>query len=72
MKTNRETVKAQEAPAKAEIRADRFTVPHLREYARELFHVSQSTYDGATAGLTGEHTVEEMRAHIDKWLKEVY
>ena len=33
-----------------------------------LFHVSASTFAGATAGMTGEYTVEEMRKHIDEWL----
>ena len=49
-----------------------FTVEQLRKSARSLFNVSQSTYDGATYGLTGEFTVEAMRKHIDEWLKEVY
>lgn len=49
-----------------------FTVAQLRPSARNLFGISQSTYDGATDGLTGEFTVEAMREHIEKWLKEEY
>lgn len=49
-----------------------FSVAQLRASARNLFGISQSTYDGATDGLTGEFTVEAMREHIEKWLKEEY
>ena len=49
-----------------------FSVEQLRPSARELFGISQSTYDGATDGLTGEYTVEAMRKHIENWLKEEY
>ena len=49
-----------------------FTIRQLRPDARALFGISQSTYDGATHGLTGEFTVEGMREHINKWLKEEY
>lgn len=49
-----------------------FSVAQLRQSARNLFGVSQSTYDGATDGLTGEFTVAAMREHIEKWLKEEY
>lgn len=47
-----------------------FTVADLRDYAREVFGVSQSTYDGATFGLEGEFTVDEMKQRIEDWLKE--
>ena len=40
----------------------------LAKACRTLFHVSASTFAGATAGMTGEYTVEEMRKHIDEWL----
>ena len=49
-----------------------FTIEQLRPDARVLFGISQSTYDGATHGLTGEFTVKAMREHIDNWLKEEY
>ena len=49
-----------------------FSVEQLRPSARNLFGISQSTYDGATDGLTGEFTVAAMREHIEKWLKEEY
>ena len=51
-----------------------FTIEQLRQSARTLFGVSESTYDGATANLDGEQmlTVGQMREHIDHWLKEEY
>lgn len=51
-----------------------FTIEQLRPSARNLFGVSESTYDGATANLDGEVklTVEQMREHINHWLKEEY
>jgi len=51
-----------------------FTVAQLRPSARNLFGISQSTYDGATCDIDPEQTftVEAMREHIDKWLKEEY
>jgi len=51
-------------------KAPKFTVEKLGAHALELFGVSQSTYAGATHNLDGEYTVEEMKDHIDKWLKK--
>lgn len=52
----------------------RFTIQQLRESARGIFGISQSTYDAATCALDGDgiYTIEQMREHIDNWLKEVY
>ena len=62
-----------EKTVKAEVQEEPvFTIAQLRPDCRTLFGVSASTYDGATASLSGEFTVAEMRSHIDKWLKEVY
>ena len=51
-----------------------FTAAQLRPSARKLFGISQSTYDGATDGVGPDEqfTVEAMREHINKWLKEEY
>lgn len=43
---------------------------NLRRSCVKLFGVSFSTFDGATAGLTGKYTVDEMRDIIDKWLRK--
>lgn len=50
--------------------APKFSVERLGENCRQLFGVSSCTYAGATHGLTGEYTVEEMKAHIEKWRKK--
>lgn len=48
----------------------KFTVEKLKENCRELFGVSTSTFVGATYGMTGKYTVEEMKAHIEAWRKK--
>lgn len=47
----------------------KYTVGKLQENCRQLFGVSTSTFAGATYGMTGKYTVEEMRAHIEAWKK---
>lgn len=44
-----------------------FSVERLKENCVKLFGVSQSTFDGAAYGLSGEYTVREMQSIIDKW-----
>lgn len=49
-----------------------FPVERLRENCAKLFGVSQSIFDGAAYGLSGEYTVKEMKSLIEKWkTKEV-
>lgn len=62
-------IKDAETPARAGA-APKFTVEKLRENCRRLFGVSTSTFAGATYGMTGKYTVEEMRAHIEAWKKK--
>lgn len=52
---------------KAEV-GRKIPIEKLRRSCVKLFGVTPSTFDGATLGLTGKFTVEEMQAHIDKWL----
>lgn len=40
----------------------------LRRSCVKLFGVTLSTFDGATAGLSGKFTVAEMQACIGRWL----
>lgn len=47
--------------------AAKFTVGKLRENCLTLFGVTTSTFDGATHGLDGEYTVEEMNKKIAEW-----
>ena len=44
-----------------------FTVERLRRDCYSLFGVTVSTFDGATFGVKGEHTVEGMRDRISAW-----
>ncbi len=55
-------------PAEKAEEGRKIPIEKLRRSCVELFGVTPSTFDGATAGLAGKYTVEEMKAHIDKWL----
>lgn len=43
------------------------TVARLRRDCFRVFGVTTSTFDGATFGMKGTYTVEEMKAHLKKW-----
>lgn len=43
-------------------------IENLRRSCIKLFGITPSTFDGATVGLTGKFTVNEMQTIIDKWL----
>lgn len=57
-------------PEAAQATPRKFTKTKLRENCRKLFGVPVSTFDGATYGLTGQFTVEEIKSHIEAWEKE--
>ncbi|MBQ3009660.1 MAG: hypothetical protein IJA35_00795 [Clostridia bacterium] len=47
-------------------------IAKLRRSCVTLFGVTPSTFDGATIGLTGSYTVDEIKTILKKWLnKEV-
>ncbi len=48
----------------------KFPIEKLAAGCKTLFGVSASTFAGATAGMSGEYTVAEMKEHIGKWLKK--
>lgn len=54
---------AKEAPQK-------FPLEKLAAGCMTLFGVTQSTFAGATAGMSGDYSVAEMKEHITKWLKK--
>ena len=56
-------------PEKAET-GPKFTIEKLKENCLSIFGVSTSTFVGATYGMTGKYTVEEMKTHIETWKKE--
>lgn len=43
-------------------------IEKLRRSCVKLFGVTPSTFDGATVGLTGTFTEEEMQTRISAWL----
>ena len=47
----------------------KFSVEKLGENCRALFGISSTHFAGATHGLTGEYTVDDMKKIIDKWDK---
>lgn len=58
------------ANAAAEKAPQKFPISKLAAGCMALFGVSSSTFAGATAGMTGDYSVAEMKDHIDKWLKK--
>ena len=57
-----------EKNASAAQTAQKFPIERLAKACRTLFNVSASTFAGATAGMTGVYTVNEMQQHINDWL----
>lgn len=55
---------------KPQATAKKFPIEKLTENCRRLFGVSSCVFAGATHGLTGEYTVEEMKGRIEKWKKQ--
>lgn len=48
----------------------RFEIEKLGANCVELFNVSGSTFAGATYGLKGRYSVEEMKQIIEDWKKK--
>lgn len=46
----------------------KFSLEVLRTNCVKLFKVSSSTFDGATKGLNGDFTVNEIKEKIKGWL----
>lgn len=73
MATRAKTAQATGTPEEAgekKAQATKFPIEKLAANCRQLFGVSSCTFAGATHGLTGEYTVEEMKKHIEKWRKQ--
>ena len=64
------TSKPTGAPAVPATAPVKYPLARLRRDCRKLYGVSTSTFDGATYGMTGKYTVEELRAHIENWKKK--
>lgn len=50
--------------------AQKFTIEKLQENCQKLFGVSTSTFVGATYGMTGKYSIEEMKTHIETWKRK--
>lgn len=48
----------------------KYSIEELRSNCVALFGVTSSTFDGATYGLNGDYTVDEMKQVIEKWQKK--
>lgn len=70
-KTEKSPQPAAETAEKTAEKAERkIPLENLRRSCVKLFGVSFSTFDGATVGLSGKYTVNEMRDIIDAWLRK--
>lgn len=68
-KTKQETG-TPEAVGEKKPQAAKFPIKKLAANCRQLFGVSSCVFAGATHGLTGEYTVDEMKDRIEKWKKQ--
>lgn len=63
-----------EEPAKEPVKSSeerKFPYEVLKANCMKLFHVTSSTFIGATIGREGEeYTIAEMQSLIDSWLKK--
>ena len=48
----------------------KFPIAKLRDNSLKLFGVSVSTFDGATSGMTGEYSINEMKSALENWGKK--
>lgn len=56
----------QAQPVKAAAKK-KFPLEKLRANCKELFGVTDCTFAGATHGMAGNYTVDEVKAQIEKW-----
>ena len=47
-----------------------FPLASLQANCRKLFGVLTCTFVGATCGMSGSYTVEDMRGHIETWKRK--
>ena len=57
-------------PQTATVTETKFTLEKLAENCLQLFNVDSCVFAGATAGLSGEFTVSEVKNIIASWLKK--
>ncbi len=59
-----ETTQAQ--PVKAAVEK-KFPLEKLRANCKKIFGVTDCTFAGATYGMTGNYTITEIKARLEKW-----
>lgn len=59
-----ETIQAQPGKAKPE---KKFPLEKLRANCKKLFGVTDCTFAGATHGMAGSYTINEIKAQLEKW-----
>lgn len=67
MPMNKANAGTEKAPETGE---RKITIERHRRSCVKLYGVTPSTFDGATVGLTGKYTVDEMKAIISAWLEK--
>lgn len=55
---------------KAEKKPQKYSIEKLQANCHRIFGISTSAFAGATYGLTGDYTVDEIKTHIQKWSKK--
>lgn len=64
------TTSAEAETGKKTEKEQKYSIEALKKVCTALFGVTTSTFVAATYNLNGEHTVSEMKKHIDNWLKK--
>ena len=66
------TTKPKETDTKetTNVEATKYDIKELEKKCVVLFGVTTSTFVGATAGLSGSYTVDEVKSILEKWLKK--
>lgn len=62
--TKAEIPQAQPVKTKPE---KKFPLEKLRANCKKLFGVTDCTFAGATHGMTGSYTIDEIKAQLEKW-----
>ena len=64
--------KVMEQPTAEEVTEEKkFSLEEIRKSCMKLFHVTSSTFAGATADLPdGEYSIQEVNEHIKAWLEK--
>ena len=62
--------KSVEDKTQSEIVSTKFPLERIRRDCERVIGVSKGTFDGATSGLKGEFTIDEIRGITETWLRK--